>query len=69
MKHYEHHYINGASLEPSGPGRRELIDPTTEEPYATIASGGGAEDVDRAVAAAKRAFATFSGLRSKGVPR
>jgi aldehyde dehydrogenase (NAD+) len=60
MKEYRHLYIDGQWVEPSGPGTRELIDPTTEEAYAVVASGGGVEDVNRAVAAAKRAFATFS---------
>ena len=60
LKHYPHLYIDGRWIEPSRPGLRELIDPTTEEPHALIASGGGVDDVDLAVAAAKRAFATFS---------
>ena len=37
-----------------------MIDPATEEPFATVAIGEHAEDVDRAVAAARRAFETFS---------
>ncbi len=41
-------------------GRVTLIDPTSEEPWATVTAGGGVADVDRAVAAAKRAFASFS---------
>ena len=41
-------------------GTRNLIDPTSEETWATVTSGGGAADVDHAVAAAKRAFKTFS---------
>ena len=60
MKHYPHHYIDGAWVAPSGPGTRDLIDPTTEEAFATIAAGGTVADVDMAVAAAKRAFQTFS---------
>ena len=40
--------------------RRELINPTTEAPFATVANGGGEEDVDKAVAAARRAFKTYS---------
>jgi aldehyde dehydrogenase (NAD+) len=60
VKNYAHLYIDAHWVEPSGPGTRELIDPTTEEPYATVASGGGVADVDRAVAAAKRAFVAFS---------
>ena len=60
LKHYPHLYIDGRWIEPSRPGLRELIDPTTEEPHALIASGAGVDDVDLAVDAAKRAFATFS---------
>lgn len=59
MKHYGRLFIDGAWVEPSAPGMRELIDPTTEEAYATIASGGGVEDVNRAVAAARRAFRSY----------
>ena len=60
LKRYPHLYIDGRWVEPSKPGLRELIDPTTEEPHAFVTSGGGAKDVDLAVAAAKRAFGTFS---------
>ena len=60
MKHYENHYIDGRWVPPSGAGTRELVDPTTELPHATIASGGTAADVDAAVAAARRAFSAFS---------
>ncbi|MFN8682398.1 aldehyde dehydrogenase family protein [Paracoccus sp. P2] len=55
MAHYPHHYIDGAWCAPSGPGQRELVDPATEEMFATVANGGTAEDVDRAVRAARRA--------------
>ncbi|BDH56514.1 aldehyde dehydrogenase family protein [Tsukamurella sp. PLM1] len=41
-------------------GVASLIDPATEEPWATVATGGGIEDADLAVAAAKRAFSSFS---------
>ncbi|OZD11635.1 aldehyde dehydrogenase family protein [Rhodococcus sp. 06-156-3C] len=53
-------YIDGEWVAPSSPGSRPLINPATEEPWATVATGGGVEDVDRAVAAAKRAFGEFS---------
>jgi aldehyde dehydrogenase (NAD+) len=52
-------YIDGAWVEPSGDARLPVIDPCTEEPFAEVALGD-ARDVDRAVAAAKRAFASFS---------
>ena len=60
MEHYEHLYIDGQWVAPSGDGTRTLIDPTFEEPWATVTSGGGVADVDSAVAAAKRAFTSFS---------
>jgi aldehyde dehydrogenase (NAD+) len=59
MRHYGKLFIDGAWVEPSTNERRELIDPTTEEAFATIGVGG-VEDADRAVAAAHRAFRTFS---------
>ncbi|TIX39722.1 MAG: aldehyde dehydrogenase family protein, partial [Mesorhizobium sp.] len=55
MKHYGKLFIDGAWVEPSGKGQRELIDPATEEAFATVAAGGGVEDVNDAVAAARRA--------------
>lgn len=60
MKHYDKFFIDGEWVEPATPGQRELIDPTTEEPFATVAMGG-IEDVNKAVAAARRAFASYSG--------
>ena len=60
MEHFGQLYIDGKWAAPTGEGTRTLIDPTSEEPWATVASGGGVPDVNRAVAAAKRAFATFS---------
>lgn len=52
-------YIDGEWVAPVGPERIAVINPATEEPVAEIAAGGAA-DVDRAVAAARRAFAAFS---------
>ncbi len=52
-------YIDGRWVEPSESRPFEVIDPATEQPIARIALGG-AKDVDCAVAAARRAFATFS---------
>jgi aldehyde dehydrogenase (NAD+) len=52
-------YIDGAWVEPSGDARMPVIDPCTEVAFAEVALGD-ARDVDRAVAAAKRAFASFS---------
>ena len=52
-------YIDGAWVEPSGPARRTLVDPATEQPYGEVADGDAA-DIDRAVRAARAAFATYS---------
>ena len=60
VKHYGQLFIDGGWAEPLRPGMRALIDPTTEEAFATVASGGSAHDVDLAVAAARRAFEEFS---------
>lgn len=60
MHHYGLLYIDGQWVPPTGDGTRTLVDPTTEEPWATVASGGDVADVDLAVAAARRAFASFS---------
>lgn len=55
----ESSYINGQWCELQGHDRVPVIDPSTEEPIAEIALGT-AQDVDIAVAAARRAFATWS---------
>jgi len=52
-------YIDGAWVEPSGTARLPVIDPCTEEAFAEVAMGTPT-DIDRAVAAAKRAFTSFS---------
>jgi aldehyde dehydrogenase (NAD+) len=52
-------YIDGAWVEPSTNARRAVVDPCTEQPIAEVAMGTPA-DADRAVAAAKRAFTSFS---------
>ncbi|NRO98503.1 aldehyde dehydrogenase family protein [Paraburkholderia sp. NMBU_R16] len=52
-------YIDGEWVAPAGNARLPVIDPSTETPFAEIALGD-ARDVDRAVAAARRAFTTFS---------
>src|SRR5262245_66325858 len=53
-------YIDGAWVPPVKPGNtREVINPATEKPIARI-SMGSAEDVDRAVKAARRAFESYS---------
>jgi len=52
-------YIDGAWVEPAEPHLIDVVDPSTEAVFTQIAAGTPA-DVDRAVAAAKRAFASFS---------
>jgi aldehyde dehydrogenase (NAD+) len=52
-------YIDGAWVEPSTNARRAVVDPCTEKAFAEVAMGTPA-DADRAVAAAKRAFTSFS---------
>ena len=52
-------YIDGAWVPSSGTGTLEVTNSTTEEVIATVPEGT-AEDVDRAVKAARAAFATWS---------
>ena len=52
-------YIDGKWVDPVEPKTLDVIDPSTEEAFARISLGSKA-DVDKAVAAAKRAFRTFS---------
>src|ERR1700687_4103771 len=52
-------YIDGAWVDPATPKTLDVIDPATEEPFAKISVGSTA-DVDRAVAAARAAFPSFS---------
>ncbi len=52
-------FIDGRWVDPIEPRFLDVIDPATEEPFTQIAMGSNA-DVDAAVAAARRAFATFS---------
>jgi len=59
MEHSLQFYIDGAWVEPTEPRTLDVIDPSTEEAFAQIALGGP-KDVDRAVAAAKKAFESFS---------
>lgn len=59
MSHNEQFYINGDWVAPVVPKTLDVINPATEEPFTRI-SIGSAADVDKAVAAAKAAFETFS---------
>ncbi|MGD1257100.1 aldehyde dehydrogenase [Mycobacterium seoulense] len=49
------HFIDGAETESSSGARFDTVDPWTRQPWAQVALGG-AEEVDRAVTAARRAF-------------
>ena len=51
-------YIDGQWVDPVEPTFIDVINPATEEPSGTVAIGSAA-DVDAAVAAARRAFATW----------
>jgi aldehyde dehydrogenase (NAD+) len=55
-------YIGGEWVDPVTPNPLDVINPATEEVCGRI-SLGSAEDVDRAVAAAKAAFDEYSGTR------
>lgn len=59
MQDYLKFYINGEWVDPVEPRAIEVENPATEEPFARISLGSKA-DVDKAVAAAKAAFETFS---------
>jgi aldehyde dehydrogenase (NAD+) len=63
MSNHMKFYINGAWVDPATLRTLDVINPATEEPFTRI-SIGSAADVNRAVAAAKTAFAKFS-LTSK----
>ncbi len=58
MRDLSKFYIDGQWVDPIGTGRAEVINPATEAVSGSIALGSEA-DVDRAVAAARRAFATW----------
>jgi aldehyde dehydrogenase (NAD+) len=59
MKQFPRLYIDGRWTEPIEPRNVELVDPTREEVFARVAMGTAA-DADLAVAAAQRAFESFS---------
>ena len=59
MREYKQFYINGEWVEPTSPNNFDVLNPATEEVCATI-SLGNETDVDKAVAAARAAFETFS---------
>lgn len=59
MNSHLQHYIDGQWVDSDGGRRAEVINPATEQPVTEITLGSAA-DVDKAVAAARRAFETFS---------
>ena len=59
MKDCRQFYIDGKWINPTTPHDFEVSNPATENPIATISLGTSA-DVDKAVAAAKRAFESYS---------
>jgi len=65
MKTYEHFYIDGAWQTPAGTATIDVHSAATEEIIGRIPKGT-AEDVDRAVAAARRAFDSGWGSTTTG---
>lgn len=59
MRYLDHFYVDGQFIAAGDRTRREIISPATEEPVGVIAMGT-ADDVDRAVASARRAFESYS---------
>ncbi|MFZ6046299.1 aldehyde dehydrogenase family protein [Pseudomonas sp. CR3202] len=59
MREYRHLFIDGAWVAPQGSGLAEVINPATEEVAGRVPLGAEA-DVERAVGAARRAFASWS---------
>jgi aldehyde dehydrogenase (NAD+) len=59
MKSYDRMYIDGEWVHPQSPTPFNLVNPATEEVFATV-SLGGPHEVDKAVRAARRAFPAFS---------
>ena len=59
MQEHLDFYIDGAWVPPVRPATHEVVNPATEQPIARI-SLGSADDVDKAVKAARRAFESYS---------
>src|SRR5258708_26190371 len=58
MKTINRHYIDGAFVEAQGRETMDLVNPTNRKTIARVTLGDE-EDTRRAIAAAKRALATF----------
>ena len=52
-------YVDGQWVDPAQPREHQVVNPATEE-VAGVISMGGVEDVNKAVAAARRAFESYS---------
>ena len=59
MNGHLQHFIDGQWVDSDGGTRHQVINPATEQPVTEITLGSAA-DADKAVAAARRAFETFS---------
>ncbi len=57
--HVDDHFIDGAYLASTGAQRNDVVDPATEEVWASVPNATE-EDLDRAVGAAERAFAGWA---------
>lgn len=60
MENARKFYIDGAWVDPIGQATLDVIDPATERPFMSIAMGD-ATDAEKAIAAARAAFLSFSG--------
>jgi aldehyde dehydrogenase (NAD+) len=59
MQNHLKFYINGEWVDPLFPATIDVINPATEQAFTQISAGSG-EDVNRAVAAARNAFESYS---------
>ncbi len=59
MREYLKFYIDGQWIDPAQSNTFEVVNPATEEVAGTVSLGSSA-DVDKAVAAARRAFPAWS---------
>ncbi len=57
LKYETRHFIDGQFVDSVAGGRLTVVNPATGQPLCEV-SAGTAEDIDRAVAAAKRCFAS-----------
>ncbi len=59
MNRYLQHYIGGQWVDSTGSETKTVLNPATEEPVSEVVLGTS-EDVDKAVAAARKAWETYS---------